>query len=170
MGQRGALMSEDAFLPLSLMVMIIALMVSIIPFVPGPIMMWGLALIFAFLNDFERITIPALVLITLLMLAGSTSEIWLRWLGMKTQGTSCWAALGSMVGGIIGTGIFPVVGTAIGVVVGALVVEFMRLGEMQEAWRAGRAAFKVFLLNLVVEFTMSTGILVVFTASIVMTA
>jgi hypothetical protein len=46
----------------------------------------------------------------------------------------------------------------------------MRLGQWQEAMRAGRAALEAFLLSFVVEISMSIAIYAVFLASLWFTA
>ena len=150
--------------------MILALFISLIPFVPGPILLWSLAVITALLDDFNHITIPAIFLITILMIAGSTLDYWFKSLGMRSQGVSCWGIIGSFAGGILGTLLMPVLGTLAGAVLGALMVEFMRLGEIQKAITAGKAAFTTFLLGLLVELAISVAIFAIFVASILLTA
>jgi len=162
-------MSDSTLLPIALIAMFVALMVSLVPFVPGPAMLWAIAIITAILGDFNRITIPAVALMTILMVAGSTMDFWLRSLGMRSQGTSCWGIAGSLVGGILGTAVMPVIGTLIGVILGALLVELMRLGELRQALRAGKSAFTTFLLAMILEQFFNLGIFLTFLASILLT-
>jgi len=109
---------------------------------------------------------------TILMVIGSTADIWLRLLGMQKRGGSCWAALGSLMGGLLATFLIPIpiLGTLIGAIVGALLVEFMRMGEVEVAMQAGRSVIESYLIGIVVEFTISLGIVLTFLASIYFTA
>jgi uncharacterized protein YqgC (DUF456 family) len=152
----------------ALVLMVISLFLSLIPLIPGPLLVWGIGTLFAFLNEFERVTYLAVGLMTLLMVLGSTAEFWLPVFGLKTQGGSCLTSLGSLGGGIIGTFLIPIpiLGTAIGAVVGALLVEMLRVGELRGALSAGKRAFELYLLSMVVEFAASGAILVVFIVSL----
>jgi hypothetical protein len=152
--------------------MIVFLLVSLVPFVPGPAILWAIAVVFAILNDFERLPIPALVVMSILMLIGSTADIWLRMLGMQRRGGSCWAAVGSLIGGLLATFLIPVpiLGTLIGAIAGALLVEFMRMGELSFAMQAGRSVIESYLVGIVVEFTISLVIVATFFISIYITA
>lgn len=163
-------MFETTLIAIVVIIMIIALMISIIPFIPGPALLWAIAVIFAVLDGFDRMTIPAVVIMTLMMVVGSTSDLWMRWLGMRSRGTSCWGVLGSFAGGIIGTGFMPIIGTLIGAILGALLVEFMRLGDVKIAMDAGRATMEAILLSILIEFSMSVGIFAVFMLTLWLTA
>lgn len=155
-----------------LLVMLITLTVSLVPFVPGPALQWTIVVVFAALTDFERVTWVALIPITGLMLLGSTSEFWLRYFGMARRGGSCWGFLGSWIGGLLGTFFIPIpiLGTLIGAVVGALVVELLRVREVQQAWQAGQSVLEMYIVNIVIEFSLSLGIFAVTVASVMLTA
>ena len=165
-------MIETTSIVIVIILMLLSLCVSIIPFIPGPALLWGIAMVFAFLNDFDRVTVPAIVIMTILMLIGSTNEIWLRYLGMRSRGGSCWGTVGSIIGGILGTGLIPIpiLGTLIGAIFGALLVEFMRIGEIHHAMQAGRSVLEMYLVSMVVEFSIGLGIFAVFAISLYLTA
>lgn len=159
--------AESLLLIVSLIAMVVAMFASIIPFMPGPILVWGIGLAAAFLTNFARITPLAAVLMTLPMLAGSTTPYWLPFFGLKGDGLSCLGAIGSIVGGLIGTFAIPIpiLGTIIGTVGGALLVEFIHIGETQRAIRAGRVVFKMYLMGMVIDFGFSLTIIVMFVVS-----
>lgn len=163
---------ETVSIGLTIFLMVVALFISIIPYLPGPAIMWAIGVIFAALNNFERVPLGAVILMTIFMAIGSTSEFWLRYLGMAQRGGSCLGVIGSLIGGLLGT-IFipiPILGTLIGAVAGALVVEFLRVGELKHAILAGRSVFEMYLVNIVVEFVISTGIFITFLVSLWLTA
>ncbi|NLX11709.1 MAG: DUF456 domain-containing protein [Chloroflexi bacterium] len=161
-------LAESALIVIALVLMGLSLLLSVIPLLPGPVLMWAIALGFAFLTDFERTPLLVIALMTLLMVAGATSDIWMQAMGVKTQGGSCLTTLGSLAGAVVGSFVIPIplLGTVIGLVVGALLVEFMRLGQIREAMTAGRVALKLYLLSTVVEFATSAAIMVLFVISL----
>jgi uncharacterized protein YqgC (DUF456 family) len=102
------------------------------------------------------------------MLVGTTKDIWLPLLGMRTQGASCSSAFGVIVGGLVGTFTIPipVIGTLIGAIVGAILMELLRLGDMQKAIQAGGFAFRTFVLGMLTEFGFNLMIAAAFFASV----
>jgi uncharacterized protein YqgC (DUF456 family) len=105
------------------------------------------------------------------MVINSTSDFWLPMLGVKTSGLTCLAAIGSIIGGLIGTFIIPIpiVGTLIGTVLGALIIEYAVLREKTRALRAGQVALKLFIIGYILELVMTFAIFGVFIASIATT-
>ncbi len=161
-------MSESAMIVVALVLMGLSLLVSIVPFVPGPLLVWAVGLVFALLNDFQRVTYLAFGVMTVLMIAGSTSDYWMQALGFKIKGGSCLTTLGSISGGIVGTFFIPIplFGTVIGMVLGALAVEMMRVGDWRAALGAGRTTFELYLIGVAFELTTSLAIAAVFAISV----
>ncbi len=163
---------EDVSIGVVVLIMVGAIFASFIPFIPGPALVWFFGCLYALLSGFERISVLALVLMTLFMIIGATVDFWLRALGMQTRDTSCWASLGSGIGGMLGTVLIPIplLGTIIGLVVGAILVEFMRLGELRPAMSEGKYAFKLYVIGEAIELSMSLAIIAVFITSAWLTA
>lgn len=163
--------AESVLIVIALVLMILSLPVSVIPFVSGPLLQWVIALIFGLLTGFDRLTIPIFALMTGVMAAGATSDLWLPVVGIRVQGGSCLTSIGSLFGALAGTFLLPIpiFGTVIGLVGGALLVELMRLGELRAAMQAGRVAFQLYLVGIMVEFAMSVAILLLFVASLLLT-
>lgn len=157
---------------LSLIVMIFGIVASFIPVVPGTVLVWAIATIFAVLDGFAHITVPAVVVMTLIMIASITHDVWLPLIGIKSSGLSCLGAVGLTVGGLLGTFIIPVplVGSLLGAVAGALLVEFFRLRHLRSAIKAGTVAAKLFFIGYVIEVGSALGVFVVYLYSIYSTA
>lgn len=164
-------LAESALMVIALVLMVISLPVSIIPFISGPLLQWVIVLVFAILTGFERVTVPAFALITLIMLAGTTSDLWLPVIGVSVQGGSCLTSLGSIFGALAGSFLIPIpiLGTVIGMVGGALLVELARLGEWRAAMQAGGLAFKLYLAGILLEVALSVLMLAVFVGSLLLT-
>jgi uncharacterized protein YqgC (DUF456 family) len=161
-------MSESVLIVIAFVMMGISLVVSIVPFVPGPLLVWAIGLVFALLNDFERVTYLAFGIMTVIMIAGSTSDYWLQALGFRMKGGSCLTTLGSISGGILGTFFLPIplFGTVVGMVLGALAVELMRVGDLRSALAAGRTSLELYLIGVAFELTASAAIVIVFALSL----
>src|SRR6185436_3057251 len=104
--------------------MVAALIVSFIPILPGTMIVWLAAIAFGLITQWTRFTQAAGLVATGIMIFSVSSDFWLPALGIKTGGLTCLGAIGSLVGGLIGTFLIPlpICGTLIGAVVGALVV------------------------------------------------
>jgi uncharacterized protein YqgC (DUF456 family) len=108
---------------------------------------------------------------TVTMIISITSDFWLPLLGVKTSGLSCLSAIGSIIGGLVGTFVIPVpiIGTLIGTVFGALIIEYVALREKTKALRAGQTALKLFVVGYILELIFTFAIFIVFLISIATT-
>lgn len=164
--------SEAALVLFSGVLMVIALVLAFIPIMPGTFLVWAVAIVTAFLLDFTRITPVAAGLITAIFLVGITSDFWLPLVGVKSRGLTCMSALGSLVGGLVGTFFIPIpiLGTLIGCVAGAALVEFVAMRNMDSVMRASRTAFSLFIVGYLIEIGTSIAIAVIFFISLITTA
>jgi uncharacterized protein YqgC (DUF456 family) len=146
----------------------VGLIVAFVPLVPASLLLWLVGSISAYLEGFERVPLVSVVIMTVLMILGSTNELWMPLLGIRAPGGSCWSSLGAFIGGIVGTFLIPIplVGTLVGYVIGALVFELARLRELRRAIQAGRSAFKTYFINYIVQLVISFAIFVVYLGSL----
>ncbi|MDL1901908.1 DUF456 domain-containing protein [Anaerolineae bacterium CFX9] len=165
-------MAQSAALALGGFLMIIATVLAISPILPGALLVWGVAIITAVITGFERITPLASILITAVMLVGITSDFWLPILGVKTSGLTCLSAIGSFVGGLIGTFVIPIpiAGTLIGSILGALAAELIAFRGVHRAYRAGKTAVKLWVAGTVVELATCVAMLIIYLVSVGATA
>jgi len=162
---------ESALIAIAIILMVLSLFASMIPFMPGSVLVWLVGVVFAIIDGFDRVTYVSIAIMTLFMIIGATSGLWMQALGVKRQGGSCLTSLGSLLGGMLGTWAIPVpiLGTLTGAIVGALLVEFLRVGELKQALQAGHTAFKLYVVGVAVEFTAGFAILLVFVISVWLT-
>lgn len=160
--------TNSLLIPLAVLGMIVTLVLSFVPFVPGTAIIWAIGVVFAVLDGFQRATPAAIIVMTLLMVVGSTSEIWMPVLGIRSRGLSCLSTVGSVIGSIVGTFVIPIplVGTIIGAMAGALLVELVRGREVRRAMQAGRSVFQLYLIGMVVQFVTSLMMFAVFLVSL----
>jgi uncharacterized protein YqgC (DUF456 family) len=163
--------TQSALIFFGTILMVGALVLSFIPVLPGNVIVWGAAIGFGVADQWQRFTPAAGVVTTVLMIVGVTSDFWLPLLGMKTGGLTCLSAIGSLIGGIIGTVVIPlpICGTLIGAVAGALLVELVRYRELRRAFRAGQTTAKMFVVGWVLESAISIAIFGVYLVSLATT-
>ena len=165
-----ALTGADSGLLIAVGLMFMSFAFVVIPFVPAPLVMWLVAIGYAVFDGFDRITILTSILLTLLMIIGVTVDFWLRPLGMGEHG-GCLTAIGSLVGGILGTFLIPIpiLGSIIGAVLGAFLMQLLRRRELEEAVGAGGATLKMILVGKMIELAVCFVMFVVFLGSVYFT-
>lgn len=163
--------AESGLFAVTVILMFIALIASVMPFVPGPLIVWGIGLAFAVLNGFQQVTLVPLIIMTVLMVVGATTDFWMPWFGMKSRGMSCGSVFGTIVGGILGTFLIPIpiIGTLLGAMIGALLLELLRIGELRQGLRAASFAFESYIWSIILDFVIGFAIIGVFVASVLMT-
>jgi uncharacterized protein len=139
----------------ALLLMAFGTFAAVLPVVPGPALVWFAAMIYAIGTNFQAPGIVILIILTLLMIVGSTTNIWMSALGIKVTGGSVWGILGGLAGMLIGTLLFFPIGALIGVVVGTLGVELIVTGDWRKALRIGGATAGGFMLGVVAEFLVA---------------
>jgi uncharacterized protein YqgC (DUF456 family) len=162
--------AESTLTVIASVLMVVALVASFLPFLPGPFMLWVISVGYGALTGFSQLTVGSAVVITALMLIATSKDIWMPLVGMRKYGVSCSSALGMMVGGLVGTFAIPIpiVGTLLGAIGGAVLLELLNLGDMQLALKAGGVAFKSFLLGMATEFGFNLLICIVFFGTILL--
>lgn len=164
-------MVESTILFTTLFAMLGVLFISLIPFVPGPGLLWLITLLFGVLDQFQHLTLITFIFISMLMLAGSTTDFWMPMLGMKTRGASFSSVLGTIGGGLAGTFIVPIplLGTFAGAMTGALLLELLRNGNLRQSFKSAGFALESYLLSMLVEFLIGVAMIALFVVSILIT-
>ena len=147
-------------------IMAVGLLGAVLPLVPGPPIVWLGALYYAWRTGWTEIGWPALVLLLLLSLVGSTADLWMGYLGASRGGASMWSTLASLVGGVIGLFVFSVPGAIIGSVGAIAVVEYLRHRNLRQVMRASGGFMIGWLLATVVEFGICLMMIGLFSAAL----
>ncbi len=104
---------------------VLGLIGSVLPVLPGPLLIFLGALSWAWADGFEAVGWPTLVVLGLMMVLAWPSDLILTTFGTRKAGASWKAVAGAIVGGIAGaillSGVIPVIGTILGTILGALV-------------------------------------------------
>lgn len=168
-------MVESVLILLTMLLMLLSLCLIVIPVVPVSALEWALAMVFAgvslALTGSSRVTLPAGILMTLLMLLGSTSALWMPFLGLRGKEISCFGLLAFFVGCIIGGIVIPVpvLGSMVGGVLAVVVVEYAKIREFRQAVRSGGTALKMIVYGMAAEFIFAVAIVGTFIVSVLTT-
>jgi len=178
---------EGPLLALTMVMMIVGLIGSVVPGLPGVTLIFLSALLYAILTDFQ--TVGAVILVVLFLFAALAfiTDFVATSYGARRFGASNWGTVGGAVGGIVGAlaglllaGIGSLFSLIVGTIAGVFAGEYLRRQrpgdpEEQEAtdadWRrASRAAGGVivgYLASAVVQGLLGLASVIVFVLALI---
>ncbi|MCO5182597.1 MAG: DUF456 domain-containing protein [Anaerolineae bacterium] len=111
---------------------VLGLIGTIVPAIPGPFLIWFTMLIYAWLDGFEAITPATMIVLTVIFLVIASADIWMAMLGAKVVGTSRRAMVYGIIGGIIGFfSPLNLIGAILGYALGVLLGQY----QIHRDWR-----------------------------------
>ena len=119
--------------------MVLGIIGTIIPIIPGTLLIWMGVLVYAWHIGFSTFGIGLFLLLSLIAIITGTADLWLPLLGAKGSGASKRALLFGTIGALLGTFLIPipVIGTIGGYVLGLLLGEYQKHGDWELAKKAG---------------------------------
>lgn len=155
-------MDNGLLFAISLVIILIGLIGTVIPFVPGIELAWGGAVVYFIGSGVNGINIAFFTVITLVALLGLVFSILLP--GQRTRAAgAAWSSVGlGFVGAIIGAIAFPVLGAIPGGIVGVYLGERLTNSDHQGAWDATMATIRGMGWAFIVQFTASIAVLATF--------
>jgi uncharacterized protein YqgC (DUF456 family) len=138
----------------------------VIPVLPGLLLTWAGVLLWALLSDAGHLRWVILAVATVVALLGAGVKWLLPGKRLKSVGVPNTALFAGGVLGLIGFFVVPVVGVIIGFVLGVYLVERVRLGPGR-AWPSTREAITAAGLAMLIEFTTSLALAVIWVFGLV---
>jgi uncharacterized protein YqgC (DUF456 family) len=123
---------------------------SVLPWLPGPLLILAGALLWAFATDFETLGWGRLALLAGLTAASAVLGFLAAALGARRYGASRWGVAGALVGAVAGI-FFGPLGLLIGCMAGAGVGELLRGADLAGSLRSGVGAVVGLLAGLVAD-------------------
>jgi len=145
----------DTLQTLTLLVMALGVIGVLLPLIPGPLIIWIVALAYDLIRGITWRSGTVLAILTVLMLAGSTTDFWLSSAGARRSGASGCAVVAAAVAGLVGFVFFNVVGAILLPTLTVLIVELIRLRDLRHATRAGGGYLVGWLLSTGVELVVA---------------
>ena len=146
-------------LALALLVMLVGLLGTFLPVVPGTILIFLAALCYALIEHFHTVGWPTLLVLGLLTAVGTTADIWASSVGAKAGGASGWSVVAGLVGGLVGLLVLSLPGAILGAILAVLAVEIYRAGDWRKALKAGGGWAVGWILSVVIR--LGIGLLMV---------
>ncbi len=146
-------------LVLTLAVMLVGVIGTVLPVIPGTILIFLAALVYALVEGFQAIGWPTLLVLGVLTVIATTADLWASSIGAKLGGASGWSVVVGLLGGLVGFVLFSLPGAILGAVLGVLLVELIRLGDVKQALRAGSGWAIGWILSTV--FQLGAGLVMV---------
>lgn len=141
-------------LVVALVIIVIGIVGTVLPVLPGTILILLGALLYAFIEGFQAIGWPTLVVLGVLTVIATTADLWASSAGAKARGASGWSLLAGMVGGLVGLIFFTLPGAIIGAVLGVLLVELLRFGDWRKAIKASGGWAVGWVLSTLIQFAI----------------
>lgn len=133
-------------------VMAIGMFGSLIPFVPGPLIIWLSGLGYGVLMGFSTLGWWMFALMTILMLAGSLADNLFMGAGARRGGASWLAITIGLLGGVVGTLLLPPFGGLLAAPLAVYAFEVYRQGSHKGAVRAMRGMLTGWGLSFAARF------------------
>lgn len=127
----------------------------LIPILPGVPYMFIVALVYALIDQFQKVTTTDIFILLGLAVLSLLVDYASGALGAKIGGASGKSTLGGMLGLIIGVILFPPFGGIIGVFLGILIVEMMIHKDQQRAIKVAKAGLIGNLAGIVINLLIS---------------
>ncbi len=110
---------------ITIIILAVCVLLALIPFLPGIPIVFGIMLIYAFIDGFQQITLLFLAIMLVITIFSTFIDNIVSWLGAKRYGGSRAGLWGAFLGGIIGVLINPLLGILSGPFMGAIVAELV---------------------------------------------
>jgi len=143
-------------------IMFIGLLGTVLPIIPGTVLILLGAFLYALAEGFQAVGWPTLLVLALLALLATSADIWAGSVGAKIGGASGWSILVGLIGGFVGLLLFNLPGAIIGTIGGVLLVEIIRVGDLKQAFKAGGGWAVGWLLSTAVQLVIGLIMIAIF--------
>lgn len=154
-------MSDELATILVLLAMLIGLAGTLVPILPGILLMWASAVAYGFAVGFDALAVGLLVVVTILTAVSIVAGVVLPKRAAAESGASGASQFAAAVGAVVGFFVIPVVGLIIGALVGIGLAEWYDKRDWPAARASTIAVAKGFGLSTLVQFALGFLILVV---------
>lgn len=145
---------------LTQIVMLVGLFGSLIPIFPGPFIMWLAALGYGVLSGFDSVGVVIFIMISVLMVGGGLVDNLFMGAGARKGGAAWGTIIVALIAGVVGTILLPPFGGIITAPAAILLLEYLRLRDLNQAWLALRGLATGWGFSFVVRFGFGLVIMV----------
>lgn len=154
----------------SYLLMVLGLIGAVLPIVPGPLLIWLGALLWAWADGFQALGWPTLLALGVLTLLAWGSDLVLTTVTSRRAGAG-WKAvggaiLGGLAGGLLLGGLIPIIGTILATIAGAITgivaIQYLETRNWSRAMQASRGYIIGFLISSAVEILLALLMIALF--------
>ena len=127
---------------------------TVLPVLPGTLLVWGGVLLGAWIDDFTRVSIGTMVVISVLAVLAWALDFVAGLMGAKRAGASKLALIGAAVGTVVGI-FMGLVGVLFMPLVGAAVGEYWAQKDQQRAAKVALATWLGLMIGMVAKVVLS---------------
>ena len=138
---------------------------TVLPVLPGTVLVWGGILLGAWIDDFARVSVTTVVVISVLAILAWGLDYAAGLLGAQKAGASKLALMGAALGTVVGL-FMGLVGVLFMPLVGAAVGEYIARKDEARALKVGLATWVGIMLGLLAKVVLSFIMVGVFAAAL----
>jgi uncharacterized protein YqgC (DUF456 family) len=150
---------------LSVALIVVGLAGTVLPVLPGTVLVWGGILLGAWIDDFTRVSIATVAVISALGLLAWGLDYAAGLLGARRAGASRLALVGAAVGTVVGL-FMGLVGVLFMPLVGAAVGEYMAQKDHARAAKVGMATWVGIMVGLIAKVVLAFIMVGIFSAAL----
>lgn len=147
---------------LAVLMVAIGIAGTVLPALPGTLLVFGGLLLAAWVDDFAKVGIATLVLLGALTIVSIAVDFAASALGARRAGASRYAVIGAAVGTLAGLP-FGIIGLVAGPFVGAVIGEFASRRDAVNAGKVGIATWLGFLIGSALKIALAFTMVGIFT-------
>ena len=133
---------------------VIGLAGTVLPILPGTLLVWAGLLLGAWIDDFTRVSIGTVVVISILAALAWALDFVAGLMGAKRAGASKLALIGAAIGTVVGI-LIGLVGVLFMPLVGAAIGEYWAQRDQQRAAKVALATWIGLLLGMIAKVVLS---------------
>jgi uncharacterized protein YqgC (DUF456 family) len=144
---------------------VVGLAGTVLPMLPGTVLVWGGILLGAWIDDFTRVNVSTVVVISVLAVLAWVLDYVAGLLGAQKAGASKLALVGAAIGTVVGL-FMGLVGLLFMPLVGAAVGEYLAQKDRSRAAKVGLATWVGIMVGLLAKVVLAFIMVGVFVAAL----
>jgi hypothetical protein len=150
---------------LSIALIVLGLAGTVLPLLPGTLLVWGGIVLGAWIDDFARVGTTSVVVVTVLALLAWALDYVAGLMGAQKVGASKQALLGAALGTVVGL-FMGLVGVLFMPLVGAAMGEYLARKDQNRAVKVGVATWLGVMVGLIAKVVLAFVMVGVFVAAL----
>lgn len=150
---------------LSIALIVLGLAGTVLPLLPGTLLVWGGIVLGAWIDDFARVGITSVVVVSVLALLAWALDYVAGLMGAQKVGASKQALLGAAVGTVVGL-FMGLVGVLFMPLVGAAIGEYLARKDQNRAVKVGVATWVGIMVGLIAKVVLAFVMVGIFVAAL----